>query len=193
MLTRNTTRPLAGVYFTALPSRLTSTVAILSLSISGSGIFSGSATSNVSRFSSTCGRILCQHFVEHPAQVGHLLVERQRAKFHAADAEQIVHEPRQPRRFGIDRVEKLLLLLDVDHVGQRQRFGVGLDIRQRRPQLVRRRVDELVAHFLGQLLLRDVANGPDVALLLAAARRCKSDDGPRARCGAGRSLRGSVR
>ena len=112
---------------------------------------------------------LGQHFVEHPAQVGDLLVERQRTQLHAADAQQVVDEAGQPRRFGIDRVEKLLLLLDVDHVGQRQRFGVGLDVGQRRAQLVRGRVDELIAHLLGQLLLRDVAHRPHVGFLLAAA------------------------
>ena len=98
-----------------------------------------------------------------------MLVERQRAELHAADAQQVVDEAGQPRGFGIDRVEKLLLLLDVDHVGQRQRFGVGLDVGQRRAQLVRGRVDELVAHLLGQLLLRDVAHRPHVGFLLAAA------------------------
>ena len=82
---------------------------------------------------------------------------------------QVVHEPRQPRRFGIDRVEKLLLLLDVDHVGQRQRFGIGLDVRQRRAQLVRGRVDKLIAHLLGQLLLRHVAHRPHVRFLFRAA------------------------
>ena len=57
----------------------------------------------------------------------------------------------------------------LDHVGERQRFGVGLDVCERRTELVRRGIDELVAHLFGQLLLCDIAHRPDVCFLLDGA------------------------
>jgi hypothetical protein len=98
-----------------------------------------------------------------------LLIERQRSDFHAADAQEVVDKPRQPRRFRINRVQELLLLLDVDHVGQGEGFRVGFDVRQRRAQLVGGGVDELIAHLLGQLLLGDIAERPDMRFMLPTA------------------------
>ena len=65
--------------------------------------------------------------------------------------------------FGIDRVEKLLLLLDIDDVGQGERLRVRLDVCQRRTQFVSRRIHKLIAHFFGEFLLGDVANDPHMA------------------------------
>ena len=70
------------------------------------------------------------------------------------------------------------MLLDVDQFAQRQRLGVSLDVRQRRPQLVRRRADKLRPHFLGQLLLRHIADRPDMAaagVAVHAAERVAGD------------------
>ena len=82
--------------------------------------------------------------------------------FHAADAQQVVDESGQPRHLAVDDVAELLLQLDVDVVARGQRLGVGLDVGQRRAELVRGRVDEPVARLLGKLLLRDVAQRPHV-------------------------------
>ena len=88
-----------------------------------------------------------------------------------AGDEKVVDDRAEPVRLGGDHAEQLLADLRIElDVGAADRLRRAVDRRQRRPQLVRDRGDEVGLHLLEPPLLGQVAEGVDGALLEAHAR-----------------------
>ena len=100
--------------------------------------------------------------IEQPQGVGFLTIERERPAFQAADIEQFVDETGQPRRLGVYDIQKSLLAFEIGDFVQCERFGIGLDVGERRPQLMGRAVHEVIPRLFRQLLLTDIANLPEL-------------------------------
>ena len=74
-----------------------------------------------------------------------------------AGDQDLIRDPREPHRLGLDHLEEDGVVLVVQHqILAPQRSNRAVDRRERGAQLVRGRGDEVAARFLQGLLVRDV-------------------------------------
>ena len=87
----------------------------------------------------------------------------QRPRLDAAHPEDVVHDPREALGLGGDDVEQTLALRLERRVLALERESCAVDRRERRPQLVRDRRDELALQALDAPLLGEVSERVDRA------------------------------